>query len=95
MSWPATEPIGVPLKYETVDVDIIGVRKGDRKRRFTLDEHAFTWVRHGEAGLLDEHAWFTEEAIGDSLAGELQDWRKELWNAGLGRLFMMSVSTSA
>lgn len=95
MQWEATEPIGVPLKFETVDVAVMGVRRGREgagSERFSLAEHGFTWVRRGEAGDLDGHRWFTNEGIGAALAGTLSDWRCELWEAGLRELLVARIS---
>ena len=86
LTWTATEPIGIPLKFETVDVTIMGVRRGDASRRFTLADPGFTWVRQGEAGNLERHEWFTAEGPRAALDGEIRDWKRELWDAGLSDL---------
>jgi len=96
ISWEPTEPTGEPVQYEAVDVKVSGIRKegrdgGGPPRRFTLQEHGFTWVRQGEAGPLDDHRWFTSAGVGETLAGELRDWRAELWDAGLRELLASRI----
>lgn len=88
LSWPATEPIGIPLKFESVDVTIVGVRRGDSSYHFTLADPGFTWVRQGEAGNLEGHRWFATDGPGAALDGEIRDWKRELWDAGLSELLV-------
>merc|ERR1711963_817179 len=73
--------------------DIMGVRKGASKPQvFSLNEHGFTWIRHGEAGRLDNHRWFQHEGLGAALSGTVCDWRMQLWEAGLKDLLTQKIS---
>jgi len=93
VTWEATEPIGVPLKFQAVDVSVMGIRKGPSSRRFCLEQHGFTWVRQGEAGSLEGHAWFTNREVGKALGGDVHDWRGQLWENGLRDLLTSRLSS--
>lgn len=95
VEWAATEPLSVPLKFEAVDVNVLGVpksRSGPARQCFSLQEHGFTWVRRGESCSPEAQRWFGSASAAEALAGVLRDWRSELWEAGLRNLLMARLS---